>query len=88
MQPNHVKVLLKCTRHREFMDLCVRVQRAVPDRLRCQAGGGAISLGTGNPLCPECQDLLQGQRLAERVNDLTRHGWSEHLSAGAVVVAC
>ena len=88
MQPNHVKVHLICTRHREFMDLCVRVDRGVPEDLRCQASGGSISLGTDNPLCQQCQDLLQGQRLAERVNDLTRHGWSEHVRDGAVVVAC
>jgi hypothetical protein len=88
MQPNHVKVLLKCIRHRQSMELCVRVDRGVPEDLRCQAGGGSISLGTGNPLCQQCQDLLQGQRLAERVNDLTRLGWSEHVRAGAVVVAC
>lgn len=88
MQPDHVKVLLKCTQHRQSMDLCVRIHRGVPDPLRCQAGGGGVPLGSGNPLCRECQAMLQGQRLGEVVNDLTRHGWSEHIKAGAVIVAC
>jgi hypothetical protein len=86
VQPNHVKVLLKCTRHRESVNLCVRVHRGVPDKLRCSPGGG-LPFGTGNPLCPDCRDLLRGQRLSEVVNDLTRHGWSEHVTAGAVVIA-
>lgn len=86
MQPNHVKVLLRCTRHRESIELCVRVHRGVPDDLRCQPGG-AVAMG-GSPVCAECQELLRGQRLGEMVNDLTRNGWSDHVKAGAVVVAC
>lgn len=87
MQPHHVKVLLRCTRRRESMELCVRVHRGVPEELRCRPGGG-LSLAGGSPLCEECQALLDGQRLGDVVNDLTRRGWSEHVKAGAVIVAC
>jgi hypothetical protein len=87
VQPDHVKVLLECTRRRESMNLYVRVRRGVPPELRCQPGGGGVSLGTGNPLCEKCQSLLR-DGLGEVVDDLTRRGWSEHVKAGAVMVAC
>jgi hypothetical protein len=87
MQPNYVNVLVRCQRHGKSISACVRVQRGVPEELRCQPGGG-IPLGGGNPLCQECQDLLRGSRLQDVVNNLTRRGWSDHIKASAVVVSC
>jgi hypothetical protein len=86
-QPNYVSVLVKCSRHGQSINACVPVQRGVPEPLRCQPAGG-VPLGGGSPLCEECQELLRGPRLRDVVNDLTRRGWSDHIKAGAVVVAC
>lgn len=49
MQPNYVKVLLKSLRHRESIDLCVRIFRPVPDELRCRVGGGQAVGGCRRP---------------------------------------
>lgn len=92
MQPNYVKVRVTCKRRHQTMNLCVRVERGVPEPLRCSPSGGSPTGGavpdSGGALCDECQELLRGQRLAEIVNSLTRHGWSEHLRAGTVDVTC
>lgn len=89
MQPNWVTVTLRCNdRGQTLGSICVQVSRAVPEELRCQPGGGSAS-GSGPDVCRECQRLLsEPGRLREVVNDLTRRGWSEHVKAGAVVVAC
>lgn len=87
MQPNHVLVRLRCNARREELTLCVRANRGVPEALRCTPSGGAVSGGTA-PLCADCSALLQGDRLSHRVDELVRRGWSDHLRAGAVVVAC
>lgn len=86
MQPDHVLVRLQCNVRHQELNLCVRVNRGVPDALRCTPSGGAVS-GGGSPVCPDCSALLQGDRLSRRVDELVRRGWSDHLKAGAVVTA-
>lgn len=87
MKPDHVLVRVRCNARREELTFCVRVNRGVPDELRCTPSGGGSS-GGGSPLCSDCQALLQGDRLSEAVQEIVRRGWSEHVSAGAVVVSC
>jgi hypothetical protein len=84
--PNHVLTRLECRSHRESLNLCVRVDRGVPEKLRCTPSGG-LGLG-GSSLCRECSDLVVGNRLRDEVNARTRRGWDDHLKAGAVVVGC
>lgn len=88
MQPNWVGVSLRCKDRGQTLNLCVQVSRGVPDELRCQPGGGSAS-GSGPDVCAECRRLLSDAgRLREVVDDLIRRGWSDHVKAGAVVVAC
>jgi hypothetical protein len=87
MQPDHALVRLRCNVRREELTLCVRVNRGVPESLRCTPSGGGVSGGTA-PICADCTALLQGDRLAQRVNELTRRGWSDHIREGAVIVTC
>lgn len=88
MQPDHVLVKLRCNRRQEELTFCVRVKRGVPDALRCTPGAGRGSTGGAAPVCDECASLLQGDRLSQRVDDLVRRGWSDHLRTGAVIVTC
>ena len=87
MQPDHVLVRLRCNSRREELTLCVRVNRGVPEPLRCTPSGGSPSGGTAS-VCDDCSALLQGDRLSRRVAELVRRGWSDYLKAGAVVVTC
>lgn len=87
MQPNHVLVRLRCNVSRQELTFCVRVNRGVPDELRCTPSGGGGS-GGGAPFCGDCSALLQGDRLSRRVDELVRRGWSDHVRAGAVIVTC
>lgn len=87
MQPDHVLVRLRCNARREELTLCVRVNRGVPEALRCAPSGGGAS-GGPTPICADCSALLQGDRLAQRVNELVRRGWSDHIREGAVIVTC
>lgn len=83
----HVLVRLRCNvSHQEFT-FCVRVNRGVPEELRCKPSGGGGSGGTA-PVCGECSSLLQGDRLSRRVDELVRRGRSDHVKAGAVIVTC
>lgn len=85
MQPDHVLVRLRCNVRREEFSLCVRINRGIPEALRCTPSGGAASAAAA-PVCADCSALLQGDRLSQRVDELVRRGWSDHLDVGAVVV--
>jgi len=88
LEPNYVRVVLNCSvRRGQSTEICVRVERGVPEPLRCTPSGGAPSVGGGGHPCPSCAVLLAG-RIAEVVNDRIRRGWSEHIEAGAVRVDC
>ena len=87
MQPDHVLVRVRCNVRQEEVTFCVRVNRGVPEALRCSPSGGG-ALGGSSPLCSDCTSLLQGDRLSRRVDELVRRGWADHLRAGAVIVTC
>lgn len=87
MQPDHVLVRLRCNVRREELTLCVRVNRGVPEGLRCTPSGGGVSGGAAT-VCSDCSALLEGDQLSRHVDELVRRGWSDHLKAGAVVVTC
>ena len=88
MQPDHVLVTLRCNVRREELTFCVRVNRGVPEALRCTPGGGGGAGGGTTQVCSDCSALLQGDRLSRRVGELVQRGWSDHLRTGAVVVTC
>ena len=94
MRADYVKVKLLCDRCRDVMDLCVQVDRNVPEPLSCTPGGGrpvgGAPDGGSSMSCSICgmpwrMDLA---RLLERVNEETRRGWGEHVRDGAVVLRC
>lgn len=88
MQPDHVLVRLRCNVRRQELEFCVRVNRGVPEALRCTPAAGGGSGGGSSPVCVDCSALLVGDRLSRRVNEVTQRGWSDHLRAGAVVLTC
>ncbi len=85
-----VKVHIRCNRCGNLIDsACVRVDRNVPARFRCQPGGGR---GGGSPQirCPGC-----GGPCFEDFRELERAvaaelggGWGRHRKRGAVLVEC
>ena len=88
MQPNYVKVEIRCGTNGSAIPLCVRVDRGVPPQLRCTPSGGAA--GSSAHTCLKCDALLTegGNRLSEQVQQLIARGWDTHLRAGAVHVIC
>jgi hypothetical protein len=88
MPPNYVKVLLRCRSHKSSADLCVKVERGVPDPLRCTPGGPISGGSSGPPFCRQGNELLTAGRLGEAVNGLVRHGWSDYVRAGVVTIEC
>lgn len=87
MQPDHVLVRLRCNVRHEELTFCVRVNRGVPEALRCTPSGGGTS-GGGGAVCSDCTALLQSDRLSRRVGELVRRGWADHVRTGAVIVTC
>ena len=89
MQPNYVRVLLRCTRDHSSTEFCVRVERGVPDPIRCNPGGPVSSAGAvGGSRCSNCSEILLPGRLSEAVNERTRRGWADSIRDGAVVLDC
>lgn len=91
MQPNYVKVEIRCGTSGNSIPLCVRVDRGVPPQLRCTPSGGAAGSSAGSAhTCRKCDALLTegGNRLSEQVQRLIARGWDAHLRAGAVHVTC
>jgi hypothetical protein len=82
---NWVKTIVRCSRHnRELPPLCVRVEREVPEPLRCSPGGGsATASGAARPDCP-CGGRLDD--LSRRVTDAMRGGLGQWVRRGSVVV--
>lgn len=92
MRTDYVKVRLLCDRCRDVVDLCVRVERNVPEPLACAPGGagGGGGAGGSDMSCAVCglPWHMDTSRLLQRVNDETRRGWGQHVRNGAVVLHC
>lgn len=91
MQPNCVKVEIRCGTRGSRIPLCVRVDRGVPPQLRCPPSGGAADSSTAaHHTCRSCEALLVegGNRPSEQVKQLIARGWDSHLRSGAVLVTC
>ena len=90
----HVKVKLVCKRCQHGMDLCVLVHRNVPQPIACSPGA-PISGGGGGVMpytlsCPSCglSWRMSVAEMQDRVDDVTRRGWGQHMREGAVVLYC
>ena len=81
-----VNARLTC-RHGRERTFCVRVDREVPEKLRCSPGGGGVD-GGGTLTGCECSAGLTGADLTRLVIDAVRRGWGRWMSIGAVVVEC
>jgi hypothetical protein len=93
MHAAYVKVRLLCERCTRALDLCVRVERNVPEPLAC-APGNPVAGGTGGGGAGMCCGVCGASfgfgpgDLGRLVNDATRPGWGEHLRKGAVEIHC
>lgn len=88
---NWVTTVVHCVRHnRDCPPICVRVDREVPEPLRCSPGGGSVGSGTGGATvadCP-CGGRFDTSDLGQRVADLLRRGLGQWVRRGAVVLDC
>ena len=90
MRHDYVKVVVRCRCGFDW-DLCVPVQLAVPDPLRCRPGG-SIAPPTGavraDICCPRCRFGLfaSDPELIEAVEGALRRGRGSHVRDGAVIV--
>jgi hypothetical protein len=84
---NYVTTIVRCRHHQiSSATFCLRVDREVPGRLRCNpaGGGGGSTLGGLGP-CPCTRDLDVAE-LQRRVNEELRRGIGEWVRRGAVVI--
>jgi hypothetical protein len=85
--PNLVLVEIRCGCG-ERMRWCVRIDRNVPEPLRCAGGGGG---GTARDIrCPKCgrRCFDSPQTLERAANEATPGGWGRHQREGVVVLEC
>jgi hypothetical protein len=85
----HVNVQLRCGGCGNAMSWCVRIDRNVPEPLRCVPRGGGAA-GGGGVRCPRC-----GRTCFNSIDDFeravdsdARGGWGRHLREGVVVIEC
>lgn len=85
--PNFVNVSVQC-RCGHSVTWCVRIDRGVPEPLRCvpRGGGGAIS----EIRCQQCSHRCFAS-LGDFENAVRREvdrGWGRHIRAGVVTIEC
>lgn len=89
MHANLVKVEIRC-RCGNHMTWCVRIDRHVPEGLRCVGGGGSgggIPSGIRCNMCGRtCFDSVDALEAAARRE--TSGGWGRHQRNRAVVLQC
>ena len=85
--PNFVNVRLQC-RCGGALTWCVRIERGVPDPLRCSPGGGGG--GTNDVRCGQCGHRCFGSigAFENAVRSEVDRGWGRHIQRGAVVIEC
>lgn len=88
--PSFVRVEVRCGACSEILHWCVRVDRNVPEPLRCSPGGGVGSGGGSGIRCPKCnRTCFDSPGALERaVNKEVQGGWGRHQKTGAVVLEC
>lgn len=86
---NFVWVELRCNGCGNATRFCSRIERNVPERLRCTPTGGPGG-APSDVRCPTC-----GRRCFASPYDLelvveqeARGRWDRHIKAGAVVIGC
>ena len=85
-----VTVIIRCHCGEQITGWCVRVERNVPEPLRCvpRGGGGGGGGSTVIP-CPRGHACFDSPRDLERATEATiRGGWGKWIHQGAVVVEC
>jgi hypothetical protein len=87
--PNLVRVEIRCGCG-ERMPWCVRIDRNVPEQLRCGGGGGSGGGGPRDVRCSKCgrRCFDSPEALERAANQATRGGWGRHQREGAVVLEC
>lgn len=87
---NWVTTTIRCARHhRDCATICVRVDREVPDPLRCSPGGGTVGGAGGgatSPLDCPCGGRFDTADLTRRVAEAMRRGLGEWVRRRAVVI--
>jgi hypothetical protein len=69
---------------------CVRVERGVPERLRCIPRGGGGGVSGGEVICPACGKScgMSTTGLERRVADALHGSVDDWIRRGAVVIDC
>jgi hypothetical protein len=85
---NWVTTIIHCIRHnRDCSPICVRVDREVPEPLRCSPGGGSVGGGgASSPLDCPCGGRFDTSDLGRRVADAMRRGLGQWIRRRAVVI--
>jgi hypothetical protein len=84
-----VNVIIRC-RCGEQQSWCVRVDRNVPEPLRCVPQGGGGGGGSSAIVCGKCSDrCFDSPRALERaIEEAVRGGWGRWERQGAVILDC
>jgi hypothetical protein len=85
---NWVTTVIRCKRHqRDCATICVRVDREVPEPLRCSPGGGTVGGGgTSSPLDCACGGRFDTADLTRRAGEALRRGLGQWIRRRAVVI--
>lgn len=85
-----VSVQLPCGGCGNAMSWCVRIDRNVPEPLRCVPSGGGSGPGGTGVRCPRCgRTCFDSIDAFERaVEGALRGGWGRHLREGVVIIEC
>jgi hypothetical protein len=84
-----VSVVLRC-RCGDQQRWCVRVDRSVPEPLRCVPGGGGGGGVSSAIICRRCGDRCfdSPHALERATQEAVRGGWGQWVPQGAVILNC
>jgi len=86
---NFANVKIECRCGGRSTTWCVRIDRGVPERLRCIAGGGGGG-GSSEVRCGKCghRCFPSVSAFESAVRSAVDRGWDRHIRNGVVVVEC